>query len=62
VIIDIIVFSSIAFAVAFFTAWLAIPSLRTWVERPKYRFQANVQSYDQVQKSGLDSGGRSKSK
>ena len=43
---DVIVFSAIVFAVAFFAAWLARPDLRAWIERPKYRFQANVQSYD----------------
>ena len=48
-IIDAIVFSSIVFAVVFLAAWLAVPGLRTWIERPKYRFQANVQSYDKVQ-------------
>ena len=48
-IIDVIVFSSIVFAVVFLAAWLAVPGLRVWIERPKYRFQANVQSYDKVQ-------------
>jgi len=48
-IIDVIVFSSILFAVLFTAAWLALPNLRAWIERPKYRFQANVQSYDKVQ-------------
>ena len=45
---DVIVLSAIAFAVAFFVAWLARPDLRAWIERPKYRFQANVQTYDHV--------------
>ena len=45
---DVIVLSAIAFAVAFFVAWLARPDLRAWLERPKYRFQANVQTYDHV--------------
>jgi len=48
-IIDVIVFSSIVFAVVFLAAWLTVPGLRAWIERPKYRFQANVQSYDKVQ-------------
>ena len=47
---NVVVFSSIAFAVIFFLVWLFRPDLRTWVERPKYRFQKNVQSYDQTQK------------
>lgn len=44
---DIIVFSSVGFAVIFTAAWVALPNLRQWLERPKYRFQENVQSYDQ---------------
>jgi hypothetical protein len=28
------------------------PDLRAWIERPKYKFQANVQSYDHVRCSG----------
>ena len=51
-IIDVIVFSSILFAVVFLAAWLAVPGLRAWIERPKYRFQANVQSYDHARRSG----------
>lgn len=61
-IIDIIVFSSIVFAVLFFAAWLALPNLRAWIERPKYRFQANVQSYDKVQAARVNSGERSESR
>jgi len=57
-IIDVIVYSSIAFAVVFLAVWLVVPDLRAWVERPKYRFQANVQSYDKVQATRLDSGKR----
>ena len=49
--IDIIVFSSIGFLVIFFVAWLLRPDLRAWIERPKHRFQANVQRYDEEQKS-----------
>ena len=45
---DVIVLLAIAFAVAFFVACLARPDLRAWIERPKYRFQANVQTYDHV--------------
>jgi hypothetical protein len=58
VITDVIVLSAIAFAVAFFVAWLARPDLRAWLERPKYRFQANVQTYDHVRcgDSGSDRG------
>ena len=49
---NIIVFSAIVFALAFFAAWLARPDLRAWIERPKYRFQANVQNYDHVRREG----------
>ena len=59
---NIIVFSAIVFALAFFAAWLARPDLRAWIERPKYRFQANVQSYDKVQAARLNSGKRSQSR
>ncbi len=57
-IIDVIVFSSVLFALVFFAAWLRTPRLRAWIERPKYRFQANVQSYDKKQAARLDSSGR----
>jgi hypothetical protein len=57
---DIIVLSAIVFAAAFFAAWLVRPDLRAWIERPKYRFQRNVQSYDQVRFGESDSkGGKS---
>jgi len=46
---DLIVGLAALFAVLFFAAWLVSPRLRAWVERPKYRFQANVRSYDEVQ-------------
>ncbi len=49
---DIIVFAAIIFAVVFFVAWLLRPDLRAWIERPKYRFQANVQNYDNTQREG----------
>jgi hypothetical protein len=35
------------FAAVFFVFWLVRPDLRAWIERPKYRFLSNVQSYDQ---------------
>jgi hypothetical protein len=54
--VDLIVFASIAFAVLFFIAWLVRPDLRAWVERPKYRFQTNVQTYDQAQQRAVTSG------
>jgi len=52
-IMDAIVSLAGAFAVLFLAAWLISPRLRVWIERPKYRFLADVQSadmqsYDQV--------------
>jgi len=47
---DAIVLAAVLFAVAFCVAWLALPNLRAWIERPKYRFQADVQNYDRVRK------------
>ncbi|MDE3198203.1 MAG: hypothetical protein KGN84_17780 [Acidobacteriota bacterium] len=44
---DLIVFSAIAFAVIFTAAWAVIPALRARIEQPKFRFLANVQSYEQ---------------
>jgi hypothetical protein len=49
--IDLIVFSSIGFLAVFLIAWILRPDLRAWIEKPKHRFQANVQSYDQEQKT-----------
>ena len=46
---DAIVLTAIACAAVFIVAWLLRPDLRAWIERPKYRFQANVRSYDQAQ-------------
>lgn len=43
---NVIVFSAIAFAAVFLVAWLMRPGLRAWIERPKYKFQANVKNYD----------------
>jgi hypothetical protein len=47
--IDAIVLFTIVCGAAFVVAWLLRPDLRAWIERPKYRFQANVRSYDQAQ-------------
>lgn len=46
---DVIVGLAVLFTVVFFLAWRVSPRLRVWVERPKYRFQADVRSYDQAQ-------------
>lgn len=42
----IIVGAALVFAAGFAGAWLMRPDLRAWIERPKYRFQRNVQNYD----------------
>lgn len=46
---DAIVLTAVFCAAVFVAAWLLRPDLRAWIERPKYRFQANVRSYDQAQ-------------
>jgi len=43
---DVIVVAVLLFTVIFFIAWLVSPALRTWIERPKYRFLSNVEDYD----------------
>jgi hypothetical protein len=48
--IDAIVLLAIVGGAVFVIAWLLRPDLRAWIERPKYRFQANVRSYDQEQR------------
>lgn len=43
---DLIVFAVLLFTIGMFVAWLVSPKLRVWIERPKYRFLANVETYD----------------
>jgi hypothetical protein len=43
---NVIVLSSLVFGGLFFLAWLLRPDLRAWIEKPKYRFQKNVQDFD----------------
>lgn len=45
---DLIVLIAIVFALVFFAAWISSPTLRAWIERPKYRFLADVEGYDRV--------------
>lgn len=47
-----IVWASLAFALAFVAAWAASPDLRAWIERPKYRFLESVQGYDRLARPG----------
>ena len=46
---DVIVLLAGLFAVVFVIAWIVSPKLRDWIERPKHRFLADVQSYDKGQ-------------
>ena len=45
---DVVVGAAALFAAVFFAAWLASKRLRAWIERPKYRFQRNVQAYEEM--------------
>ena len=58
---DAIVLTAIVCAAVFVVAWLLRPDLRAWVERPKYRFQANVRSYDQAQSAVEENRAEAKS-
>jgi hypothetical protein len=48
---DLIVLAVSLFTAVMFIAWLVSPALRTWIERPKYRFLASVESYDRLRYS-----------
>lgn len=54
---DVIVFGSIAFAVAFVLVWLLRRDVRVWLEQPKHRFQDDALRYDRAAGRGR-SGGR----
>lgn len=45
---DVIVLIAFGFVLVFFIAWSASPRLRAWIERPKYRFQENLRSYEEA--------------
>ena len=47
---DFIVLIAVVFALVFLAAWISSPTLREWIERPKYRFLADVEGYDRVLK------------
>jgi hypothetical protein len=49
---DAIVGLSLLFAAAFTLAWFVRPGLRSWIERPKYRFQADLERYDRHRRQG----------
>lgn len=44
--IDFLVFSATAAALAFVAAWAASPRLRRWIEAPKYAFQERLNQFD----------------
>ena len=41
-----IVWAACGLTGAFVLAWLVSPTLRAWIERPKYQFLENVRRYD----------------
>src|SRR5579883_1720458 len=45
---DVVVLIALALALIFVAAWGLSPRLRAWIERPKYRFQENLRSYDET--------------
>jgi hypothetical protein len=45
---DIVVLLALALAIGFFVVWSLSPALRNRIERPKYRFQQNLRSYDEA--------------
>ena len=44
--VDVIVFGTVAFGFLFGLAWLLRSDLRAWLEQPKHRFQDDVRRYD----------------
>jgi len=54
---NLIVVLSLLLSLAFVAAWLALPNLRAWLERPKYRFQEHLQRYDRERSNEADSRG-----
>src|SRR5271154_6107530 len=47
---DFIVLIAVLLALVFVAAWASSRTLRAWIERPKYRFLADVEDYDRVVK------------
>lgn len=48
---DFIVLAVLIFVAVFLGAWLLSPALRRWIERPKYKFLADVENYDRARKA-----------
>jgi hypothetical protein len=57
---DIVVFLALAFAIVLTIAWSVSPNLRAWIERPKYRFQKNLRSYDETVQMAFEDRNRPK--
>ncbi len=51
---DWIVLTALLLSLAFVAAWILSPALRARIERPKYRFLADVRGYDRIQANGGD--------
>lgn len=49
---DAVVITSVVAVLAFVVAWALRPDLRAWIERPKYRFQCDVEQFDAVNGRG----------
>jgi hypothetical protein len=49
---DAIVYASVLLCLAFAGVWLLRPDLRSWIERPKHRFQDLVERYDREHAGG----------
>ncbi len=56
---EVVVLLSSALALAFVAAWALRPDLRTWIERPKHHFQAQLERYDRERRGGGTRGSRS---
>lgn len=41
---DLLVFGAVVFTILLTLAWSVSPALREWMERPKYKFQENLDS------------------
>lgn len=48
-----IVWGTAMAAGAFVFAWLIVPGLREWTERPKHRFQDDVRRFDDAERGRL---------
>lgn len=54
---ELIVFGTVALAVALAVAWLVRPDLRAWLEQPKHRLQADLLRYDRQRAGATRAGG-----